>query len=456
MQRYIPARFRVGDDDGGSSGSPAQQTETPSPMEDNERRFSVDQLQSREHAVLLDAIDRLRQEHIDADISIPQIVVCGNQSSGKSSVLEAIAGVAFPIGAGTTTRFATEVVLRRDPEDRKKARLMASSEFRPSAQRALVESFQRSFEPSDSVDFGRVIKEAEDHLVEIDGNAGFWKDWLRIEISGPSQVHLTLVDLPGIIQYEREGQGNEQRILDLLNSYVENRRTTVLAIIDGLNDYQNQRILDIITTTARDRTVGVITKSDRLESGSDHLRNVMRLVRNESVPLRLGWHALSNLPHEEDDRTSARRDEVEHQVFAGRDWFHLPRRDVGIESLRSKLRTQLLRSIIVELPDLITEMRQKRGRCQLNLDQLGPSRNTVSEQRTYLSGILNSLSRLIEAALDGDYERSEFEQFFDGSADRGLRDRITDETTKFVREMRSFGKQYHICINPQDTGNRLA
>lgn len=64
---------------------------------------TVSQLQSQEQAGLLDAIDQLRRENIDADIGIPQIVVCGDQSSGKSSLLEAIAQVPFPAGSGAVT-----------------------------------------------------------------------------------------------------------------------------------------------------------------------------------------------------------------------------------------------------------------------------------------------------------------------------------------------------------------
>ena len=46
-------------------------------------------------------------------ISLPQIIVCGDQSSGKSSVLEAISGVGFPVKSNLCTRFPTELVLRK-------------------------------------------------------------------------------------------------------------------------------------------------------------------------------------------------------------------------------------------------------------------------------------------------------------------------------------------------------
>jgi GTPase SAR1 family protein len=44
-----------------------------------------------------------------------QLIVCGDQSSGKSSVLEAVSGVRFPTKDSLCTRFAAELTLRRGP-----------------------------------------------------------------------------------------------------------------------------------------------------------------------------------------------------------------------------------------------------------------------------------------------------------------------------------------------------
>lgn len=53
-------------------------------------------LQSKDHRDLLDIIDRLRTEGISRYVDLPEIIVCGEQSAGKSSVLEAISGMSFP------------------------------------------------------------------------------------------------------------------------------------------------------------------------------------------------------------------------------------------------------------------------------------------------------------------------------------------------------------------------
>ena len=59
----------------------------------------------------LDVVDQIRDFDVSREFSLPQLVVCGRQSSGKSSVLEALTRVPFPRGDITCTRFATEYVI---------------------------------------------------------------------------------------------------------------------------------------------------------------------------------------------------------------------------------------------------------------------------------------------------------------------------------------------------------
>src|SRR6201996_1884547 len=72
------------------------------------------ELQSKDHRDLLDIIDTLRSKGFSRYVDLPEIIVCGDQSAGKSSVLEAISGMSFPTKDNLCTRFATELVLRRD------------------------------------------------------------------------------------------------------------------------------------------------------------------------------------------------------------------------------------------------------------------------------------------------------------------------------------------------------
>jgi ABC-type molybdenum transport system ATPase subunit/photorepair protein PhrA len=73
----------------------------------------MDSLRTTEQIQLLDLVDSLRAEGLSEFTALPQLIVCGDQSSGKSSLLEAISGVPFPRKDNLCTRFATEVILRR-------------------------------------------------------------------------------------------------------------------------------------------------------------------------------------------------------------------------------------------------------------------------------------------------------------------------------------------------------
>src|SRR5579871_3671080 len=67
---------------------------------------------------LFDALDQLSGLEVASDIEVPQLVVVGDQSSGKSSVLEAIARFHFPVNDQLCTRFPTKLILRRSAEER--------------------------------------------------------------------------------------------------------------------------------------------------------------------------------------------------------------------------------------------------------------------------------------------------------------------------------------------------
>ena len=77
----------------------------------------LERLQTQEQIKLLDVIDALRAEGLSEYTALPQLIVCGDQSSGKSSVLEANSGVPYPRKDTLCTRFATEVILRRATDE---------------------------------------------------------------------------------------------------------------------------------------------------------------------------------------------------------------------------------------------------------------------------------------------------------------------------------------------------
>ena len=85
------------------------------------RTDALEDLCTYEQLELLNSVDSLRSQGISHYVSLPQIIVCEDQSSSKSSVLEAICGVSFPIRSSLCTEKLANFLwsaLRERPEDR--------------------------------------------------------------------------------------------------------------------------------------------------------------------------------------------------------------------------------------------------------------------------------------------------------------------------------------------------
>lgn len=76
--------------------------------EENESNFNPSIMQTKEERELLEMIDEVKIQDRSNELNVPELVVCGSQSSGKSSVLEALTTIPFPRGVGTCTLFVTE------------------------------------------------------------------------------------------------------------------------------------------------------------------------------------------------------------------------------------------------------------------------------------------------------------------------------------------------------------
>jgi hypothetical protein len=370
--------------------------------------LALRQLQSNQGG-LLDDIDKLRSQGIGRYIELPQLIVCGDQSSGKSSVLEAISRVRFPTKENLCTRFATELILRRALTSSVSITIEPGSS-RSTEERQRLREFRSQFTTAD--DFPLLIDAAKDFMgVAREGNLGtFSDDILRVEISGPAQPHLTIVDLPGLT-HTAENPADVQLVRKLVESYMSNSRSIILAITTAKNDIENQIVLKLVEKHDPEgaRTLGIITKPDTLHAGSGTESRFVLLAKNGIRPLRLGWHVLKNRDYDTRDASDATRDEAEKEFFSNWIWANLPRSNVGIDSLRNRLSKILLDQICSNLPFLISDIEIGVEECNGRLQKLGEPRNTTADQRRYLTSISSSFQKLVIAATEGEYSDSFFE-----------------------------------------------
>jgi GTPase SAR1 family protein len=366
-------------------------------------------LQSKDHEELLNVIDHLRAQGISRYIDLPQLIVCGDQSSGKSSVLEAISGLKFPTKDDLCTRFATELILRRGLENNVTITIVPA-EDRNDSERAELESFTA---PADAVgDLGALIESAEKAMGLDKLTRGFSNDVLRVEVSGPRQPHLTLVDLPGLFHGGHKAQSVEDAAMvkSLVRSYMRKSRSIILAVVSAKNDLA----LQIVTNYAREmdphgaRTLGILTKPDTLHKGSASESAFVRLAKNQNVVFRLGWHVLVNRDFNNRDCSTEERDRAEREFFANGIWTSLPSDHVGIGALKLRLSRVLHDQILFELPRLVQDVEDGINDCQRRLKALGNPRSTLREQRQHLLEMSQVFTSLVKAAIDGVYVDSFF------------------------------------------------
>jgi GTP-binding protein EngB required for normal cell division len=403
-------------------------------------------LQSHETKDLLDIVDNLRSHGINRYIDLPEIIVCGEQSSGKSSVLEAVSGVKFPSKDNLCTRFATELILRRGPEIPIKISIVAGSREKDRSESDLEKL--RNFHYSESLeglDLEPVIEAAKEAMgITEGGSKVFSSDILRLELSGPDQPHLTLVDLPGLFQAGSRSQSDTDAdtVQLLVREYMKNPRSIILAVVSAKNDFANQSITKFSRDIdpAGERTLGLITKPDTLYEGSESERFYFELAENKEVKFRLGWHVLRNRDYTSRGSTTEERDKVENLFFKTGIWRSLSSDQTGVHSLKPRLSKILRDHIIAQLPDVLEQIKGGIQECRTRLDTLGVARATAREQRQYLLQISQSFSALITAAIEGRYS----DPFFgDASTTEGykrcLRALLQNTLLAFAADMREKG-----------------
>lgn len=373
---------------------------------------TLDQLQTPQQVELLDKIDELRNQGLGHHgISLPQIVVCGEQSSGKSSLLEGLTRLRFPTKDTFCTAFATEVVLRSE------ASIEITCTITPAKSRTQIErnrlsKFIRTFKSREDFIFQDVVDEAKRNMqpdIKADDKSIF-HDVLRIKYSGPDLPSLTIVDLPGIIARHKDGGIAVARISELVAGYMHDERSIILGIVPAQKDFDSQHIVKLLEEAdpRGARTIGIVTMPDKLDRGSNREREYINLAKNEEYPLRHRWHSIRNRGFEDQTVTDAQRDAAEMKFFGSGSWSSVPAEDVGISSLRVKLARVLLEHITKELPSLVAAVQSGITTTERRLKALGDARETSRQQRSYLTGHAEKFQMLTLDALRGIYSNSFF------------------------------------------------
>jgi len=398
---------------------------------------------------LLDLVDKLHFAQLD-DAKLPQIVVLGDQSAGKSSVLEALTGIPFPRDAGACTRFATEIRIRRSKETSLTISIIPDKN-RPHDEQIRLQQYGDTVEEKS---FESMMQGAVNLIApkNIPGRFAA-RDILVLEKREPDSPLLTLVDLPGLVRVSNRDQSDAdiQIIEALSDRYMESPQTIILAVVGGNNDYVQAPILQKARKFDPNgtRTIGVLTKPDLTEKiGLED--KFIGLVSNKDPEnfFKLGWFVLLNPgppgPGEEWP-TPEERKMREDQFFSTNKWSVLPPEMCGVGPLLRKLSIQLQRHIGRHMKSLRKQINEASLLCEKQLKELGPDRDTVGEMRIQITELFSSCNKLLAPAVDGTYKNPPGATFFPKTASRegtpatNLRARVREESERFEKRFRDSG-----------------
>uniref|UniRef100_A0A674EG39 Myxovirus (influenza) resistance B n=1 Tax=Salmo trutta TaxID=8032 RepID=A0A674EG39_SALTR len=321
----------------------------------------------------IDLIDSLRSLGVEKDLALPAIAVIGDQSSGKSSVLEALSGVALPRGSGIVTRCPLELKMKRKKE---------GEEWH-----GKISYQDHEEEIEDPSDVEKKIREAQDDMAGV--GVGISDDLISLEIGSPDVPDLTLIDLPGIARVAVKGQPENigEQIKRLIRKFIMKQETINLVVVPCNVDIATTEALKMAQEVdpEGERTLGILTKPDLVDKGTEE--TVVDIVHNEVIHLTKGYMIVKCRGQKEIMERVSLSEATEREKAFFKEHAHLSTLyDEGhatIPKLAEKLTLELVHHIEKSLPRLEEQIEAKLAETHAELERYGTGPPEDSAERMY-------------------------------------------------------------------------
>jgi interferon-induced GTP-binding protein Mx1 len=317
---------------------------------------------------LMDKIDQVRPllSPSNDGIIFPNVVVVGDQSSGKSTLLEALSLVELPKGNGIVTRCPLVLRLRR-ADKRNVYRLYDDN------RKVLLDE--------ENLNMPEYIEQA---TRELAGNhKNIVEDLIELEVEDPHVRDLTVVDLPGIARYalKDQPQNIQEQTKNLINKYIRQKGCVILCVFPANLDIAVVESISLARDVdpSGERTIGVITKSD-LAVNQNMLVQQLLMNRDGVTHLKLGFIAVRNRSTDENislDDAREREKEFFRQHPAA---ATVDKNCLGVDALINRLATLYSQRVKETFPKLREAIQGRLTKITEELNMLPPNLKTSAER----------------------------------------------------------------------------
>ncbi|ODV82830.1 hypothetical protein CANARDRAFT_30549 [[Candida] arabinofermentans NRRL YB-2248] len=341
-------------------------------------------------------------------VDLPQITVVGSQSSGKSSVLENIVGREFlPRGTGIVTRrpLVLQLINRRASSTTNNDLIDIQAidskgnktENNPDEWGEFLHLPGKKFYNFDDIR-KEIIRETE---AKTGKNAGISSIPINLRIYSPHVLTLTLVDLPGMTKVPVGDQPKdiEKQIRDMLIKFISKPNAIILAVNSANQDLANSDGLKLAREVDPEgsRTIGVLTKVDLMDQGTD----VIDILAGRVIPLTKGYVPVINRGQKDIENHKTIREALidEKKFFENHPSYSSKAHYCGTPFLAKKLNSILLSHIRQTLPDIKMRIELALKKYETELNSLGPE--LVQSPSSIVLSVITDFCNDYKGILDG-------------------------------------------------------
>eukprot|EP00942_MAST-04A_sp_MAST-4A-sp1_P006192 g6192.t1 len=365
--------------------------------EGSDNNSAIDQEYDKKLGTKLALIEELRHDLEEEGITCPGVIVVGQQSAGKSSVLEQLTGIQFPRAQNTCTRVPTIVQLQVDSSIKCFSAKVSSNPKFPDNN-----STKQCKSPSD---VGNAIQEISDILVEE--KTPIADKPIHIRYIRAKGAVMTLIDLPGITHHDAQNENFDihKVTVDMVRKYIQNDDMIVLVVIPANDDFGNAEALSLVKKIdgAELRSIGVVTKCDMVPTGenqSDIIEKI-RMSRESDTKLSLGYVAVRNRAPDEDGLSTIDLLKTEKKLFSTHPILKTLQSDeYGYDVLISKIVGLQSDRVATFIPGAKRTIRLKLNEIKKVYSSLGSAPDTKEDRRKIFMNIMRNIDYRLRNSIE--------------------------------------------------------